>query len=53
MIGLLNLICATVDSRIKKYNVNKINNVEEFTRELMVISELPNQMGELVSYEYI
>ena len=53
MIDLLNLICATMDSRIKKYDVIKINNVGEFTSELMIVSGIPNKMGELVSYKYI
>ena len=53
MIDLLDLICASMDSRIKKYRVNKINHIGEFPCDLMVISGIPNEMGELVSYEYI
>ena len=53
MIDILNLIGAIVDSRIKKYDVIKMNNVGEFTSEVMVISGIPKKMGELVCYEYI
>ena len=45
MVDLLNLICVTVDSRTKKFNVNKINNVGEYSSELIVLSGIPNTMG--------
>ena len=45
LVDLLNLICVTVDSRTKKFNVNKINNVGEFASELMMISGLPHSKG--------
>ena len=45
LVDLLNLICVTVDSRTKKFNVNRMNSVGEFASELIVLSGIPDTIG--------
>ena len=48
LVDLLNLICVTVDSRTKKFNVNRMNSVGEFASELIVLSGIPDTIGKLL-----